>query len=267
MTMFAYYYIGIGLGVLIVSYFQIFFWVSVAARQIQRIRKTYFRKVMQMEIGWFDCSSVGELNTRISDDINKINGAIADQVAIFIERLSTFVFGFMVGFIGGWKLTLVVIAVSPLIGLAAGLMAMAVARLTGQELKAYAKAGAVADEVLSAIRTVAAFGGEEKEADRYDKNLAEAQSWGIKKGSIIGIFQGYLWFIIFLCFALAFWYGSKLVIDTKELSPGNLVQVFFGVLMAAINLGQASPCLEAFASGRAAAKTIFDTIDRKPEID
>lgn len=43
----------------------------------------------------------------------------------------------------------------------------AVARLTGRELKAYAKAGAVADEVLSAIRTVAAFGGEQKEAERY----------------------------------------------------------------------------------------------------
>ncbi|KAM3607026.1 uncharacterized protein V6R79_000817 [Siganus canaliculatus] len=267
MTMFAYYYIGIGLGVLVVSYFQIYFWVSVAARQVLRIRKAYFRKVMRMEIGWFDCNSVGELNTRISDDINKINNAIADQVSIFIERLSTFVFGFMVGFIGGWKLTLVVIAVSPLIGIAAGLMATAVARLTGRELQAYAKAGAIADEVLSAIRTVAAFGGEEKEAERYDKNLAVAQDWGVKKGTIIGAFQGYLWCIIFLCFALAFWYGSKLVIDTKELTPGGLIQVFFGVLMAAMNLGQASPCLEAFASGRAAAKTIFDTIDREPEID
>ncbi|CAL8390729.1 bile salt export pump isoform X2 [Gadus morhua] len=267
MTMFAYYYIGIGLGVLILSYFQIALWVSAAARQVQRIRKTYFRKVMRMEIGWFDCNSVGELNTRISDDINKINNAIADQVSIFIERISTFVFGFMVGFIGGWKLTVVVIAVSPLIGLAAGLMAMAVARLTGRELAAYAKAGAVADEVLSAIRTVAAFGGEDKEVERYDRNLEEAQSWGVKKGSIIGVFQGYLWCIIFLCYALAFWYGSKLVIETKELSPGTLIQVFFGVLMAAMNLGQASPCLEAFACGRAAASTIFATIDREPEID
>ncbi|XP_073329242.1 bile salt export pump-like [Pagrus major] len=267
MTMFAYYYIGIGLGVLFVSYFQIFFWVSAAARQIQRIRKTYFRKVMQMEIGWFDCNSVGELNTRISDDINKINNAIADQVSMFIERISTFVFGFMVGFIGGWKLTLVVISVSPLIGIAAGLMATAVARLTGRELKAYAKAGAVADEVLSSIRTVAAFGGENKEAERYDGNLAEAQTWGVKKGTIIGIFEGYLWCIIFFFFALTFWYGSKLVIDTKELSAGSLIQVFFAVLIAAMNLGQASPCLEAFASGRAAAKTIFDTIDREPGID
>ncbi|KAM9710017.1 bile salt export pump [Menidia menidia] len=267
MTMFAYYYIGIGIGVLVVSYFQIVCWVAAAAKQTHRIRKTYFRKVMRMEIGWFDCNSVGELNTRISDDINKINNAIADQVSIFIERISTFIFGFMVGFIGGWKLTLVVIAVSPLIGLAAGLMAMAVARLTGRELKAYAKAGAVADEVLSAIRTVAAFGGAEKEAERYDRNLVDAQNWGVKKGSIIGVFQGYLWCIIFLCYALAFWYGSKLVIDTKELSPGSLIQVFFGVLMAAMNLGQASPCLEAFASGRAAAKAIFETIDREPEID
>lgn len=138
------------------SSLQIYFWVSVAAKQIQRIRQTYFRKVMQMEIGWFDCNSVGELNTRISEwvegflsaheavisarwenvlhtmthpfspcsDINRINNAISDQVPIFIERLSTFVFGFMVGFIGGWKLTLVVIAVSPLLGLAAGLMAL-----------------------------------------------------------------------------------------------------------------------------------------------
>lgn len=38
--------------------------------------------------------------------------------------------------------------------------------LTSKELKSYAKAGKVAEEVLGAIRTVAAFGGEEKEADR-----------------------------------------------------------------------------------------------------
>ncbi|XP_037343978.2 bile salt export pump [Pungitius pungitius] len=267
MTMFAYYYVGIGIGVLFVSYFQIVFWMSAGARQTYQMRKTYFKKIMQMEIGWFDCNSVGELNTRMSDDISKINNAIAEQVSFFIERMSTFVFGFLVGFIGGWKLTLVVIAVSPLIGIAAGLMAMAVARLTGRELASYAKAGAVADEVLLSMRTVAAFGGEEKEAERYDRNLEEAQIWGVKKGTIIGVFQGYLWCIIFFCFALAFWYGSKLVIDTKELSPGTLIQVFFGILMAAINLGEASPCLEIFAFGRAAAKNIFDTIDREPEID
>ncbi|XP_076158770.1 bile salt export pump isoform X1 [Alosa pseudoharengus] len=267
MTNFAYYYVGIGAAVFILGYFQISLWVTAAARQIQIIRMMYFRKVMRMEIGWFDCTSVGELNTRMSDDINKINDAIADQVSIFIQRFTTFACGFLMGFVKGWKLTLVIIAVSPLIGVGAALMALFVAKLTGQELQAYAKAGAVADEVLSAIRTVAAFGGERKEVERYDKNLISAQRWGIRKGLIMGFFTGYMWFIIFLCYALAFWYGSSLVVDTQEYSPGTLLQVFFGVLIAALNLGQASPCLEAFASGRGAATIIFETIEREPEID
>uniref|UniRef100_A0A8V1A1F7 Bile salt export pump n=1 Tax=Gallus gallus TaxID=9031 RepID=A0A8V1A1F7_CHICK len=267
MTNFAAYYGGIGCAVLLLGYFQICFWVMAAARQIQKIRKAYFRNVMRMDIGWFDCTSVGELNTRISDDVNKINEAIADQVAIFIQRLTTFVCGFLLGFISGWKLTLVIIAVSPLIGVGAAVYGLAVAKLTGRELKAYAKAGAVADEVLSSIRTVAAFGGEKKEVERYDKNLVYAQHWGIRKGIIMGLFSGYMWFVIFLCYALAFWYGSKLVLEEDEYSPGTLLQVFFGVLVGALNLGQASPCLEAFATGRGAAANIFETIDRKPTID
>uniref|UniRef100_A0A674F4M2 Bile salt export pump n=1 Tax=Salmo trutta TaxID=8032 RepID=A0A674F4M2_SALTR len=267
MTNFAYYYVAIGCAVFLLGYLQISLWVTSAARQIQIIRKTYFRKVMRMEIGWFDCNSTGELNTRMSDDINKINDAIADQVSIFIQRFTTFVCGFAMGFVKGWKLTLVIIAASPLIGVGAALMALFVAKLTGQELQAYAKAGAVADEVLTSIRTVAAFGGELKEVERYDKNLISAQRWGIRKGLIMGFFTGYMWFIIFLCYALAFWYGSSLVVDTQEYSPGTLLQVFFGVLIAALNLGQASPCLEAFAAGRGAATIIFETIDREPDID
>ncbi|XP_074949474.1 bile salt export pump isoform X4 [Phalacrocorax aristotelis] len=267
MTKFASYYAGIGCAVLVLGYLQICFWVLAAARQIQKIRKAYFRKVMRMDIGWFDCTSVGELNTRISDDVNKINEAIADQVPIFIQRLTTFVCGFLLGFVSGWKLTLVIIAVSPLLGVGAAVYGLAVAKLTGRELQAYAKAGAVADEVLSSIRTVAAFGGEKKEIERYDKNLVFAQRWGIRKGIIMGLFTGYMWFIIFLCYALAFWYGSKLVLEEEEYSPGTLLQVFFGVLVGALNLGQASPCLEAFATGRGAAGNIFETIDKKPTID
>ena len=41
-----------------------------------------------------------------------------------------------------------------------------VTEVTTNELKAYAKAGAVAEEVISSIRTVVAFGGEKKECER-----------------------------------------------------------------------------------------------------
>ena len=47
------------------------------------------------------------------------------------------------------------------------LMFKVIAVITSQEQTAYAKAGAIAEEVLSSIRTVVAFGGEEKEIARY----------------------------------------------------------------------------------------------------
>ncbi|XP_014716024.2 bile salt export pump isoform X1 [Equus asinus] len=267
MIRFASYYAVVAVTVLITGYMQICFWVIAAARQVQKIRKFYFRRIMRMEIGWFDCNSVGELSTRFSDDVNKINDAIADQMAIFIQRMTTSVCGFLLGFYQGWKLTLVIISVSPLIGIGAAIIGLSVSKFTDHELKAYAKAGSVADEVISSMRTVAAFGGEKKEVERYEKNLVFAQRWGIRKGIVMGFFTGFMWCLIFLCYALAFWYGSKLVLDEGEYTAGTLVQIFLGVIVGALNLGNASSCLEAFAAGRAAATSIFETIDRKPIID
>ncbi|GAB5575717.1 bile salt export pump isoform X1 [Prionailurus iriomotensis] len=267
MIKFASYYAGIALSVLITGYIQICFWVIAAAHQTQNMRKISFRKIMRMEMGWFDCNSVGELNTRLSDDINKVNDAIADQVAIFIQRMTTSISGFLLGFYQGWKLTLVIISVSPLIGIGAGIIGLSLSKFTEYELKAYAKAGSVADEVISSMRTVAAFGGEKKEVERYEKNLVFAQRWGIRKGIVMGFFTGFMWCLIFFCYALAFWYGSKLVLDDEEYTAGTLVQIFLSIIVGALNLGNASSCLEAFATGRAAATSIFQTIDRKPIID
>ncbi|GAB1286397.1 Bile salt export pump [Apodemus speciosus] len=260
-------YAGVGVAVIILGYFQIRLWIITGARQIRRMRKIYFRRLMRMEIGWFDCTSVGELNSRFSDDINKINEAIADQLALFLQRLSTSISGFLLGFYRGWKLTLVILAVSPLIGIGAAVIGLSVAKFTEFELRAYAKAGSVADEVLSSIRTVAAFGGENKEVERYEKNLVFAQRWGTWKGMVMGFFTGYMWCLIFFCYALAFWYGSTLVLDEEEYTPGTLIQIFLCVIIAAMNIGHASSCLETFSTGCSAATSIFQTIDRQPLID
>ncbi|KAJ7415590.1 Bile salt export pump [Willisornis vidua] len=277
MTRFAGYYAGIGCAILVLGYLQVAGGIcrlEMAVLSCACIIGVTFAEEFSVVEGDFIClyslvSICGGfiMTNKLHIDVNKINEAIADQVAIFIQRITTFVCGFLLGFVSGWKLTLVIIAVSPLLGVGAAVYGLAVAKLTGRELKAYAKAGAVADEVLSSIRTVAAFGGEKKEVERYDKNLVFAQHWGIRKGIIMGLFTGYMWLIIFLSYALAFWYGSKLVLEEEEYSPGTLLQVFFGVLVGALNLGQASPCLEAFATGRGAAANIFETIDKKPTID
>lgn len=90
-------------------------------------------------------------------------------------------------------------------------------------MSAYAKAGAVAEEVFGAIRTVVGFGGQEKEGERYATNLIDARKINIKKGFFAGLGFGLLWFFIYATYALAFWYGVGLVIDHRSLPPEEIV--------------------------------------------
>ncbi|KAM5203435.1 ATP-dependent translocase ABCB1 [Hipposideros larvatus] len=266
MTTYAYYYTGIGAGVLVAAYIQVSFWCLAAGRQILKIRKQFFHAIMQQEIGWFDVHDVGELNTRLTDDVSKINEGIGDKIGIFFQSMATFFTGFIVGFTRGWKLTLVILAISPVLGLSAAMWAKVLSSFTDKELLAYAKAGAVAEEVLAAIRTVIAFGGQKKELERYNKNLEEAKRIGIKKAITANISMGAAFLLIYASYALAFWYGTSLVLS-GEYSIGEVLTVFFSVLVGAFSVGQASPSIETFANARGAAYEIFKIIDNKPRID
>uniref|UniRef100_A0A669QZ44 ATP binding cassette subfamily B member 4 n=1 Tax=Phasianus colchicus TaxID=9054 RepID=A0A669QZ44_PHACC len=255
-----------GAGVLFAAYIQVSFWTLAAGRQIKRIRQEFFHAVMRQEIGWFDVNDVCELNTRIVDDISKINEGIGEKIAMFFQAVATFFTGFIVGFTKGWKLTLVILALSPVLGFSSALWAKMISTFTNKELTAYAKAGAVAEEVLAAVRTVVAFGGQRKETERYQKNLEDAKRIGIQKAISANISMGISFFLIYGSYALAFWYGTILVLS-DDYTIGKVFTVFFSILVGAFSVGQAAPSMEAFANARGAAYAIFSIIDNEPQID
>ncbi|XP_053569971.1 ATP-dependent translocase ABCB1 [Bombina bombina] len=267
MTTYAYYYTGMGFGVLIAGYLQISFWTLAAGRQIRKIRRNFFHAVLRQEIGWFDVNDPGELNTRLTDDVSKINEGIGDKIALLFQSLATFLTGFVIGFIKGWKLTLVILAISPIMALSAAIWSKILSAFTNKELTAYAKAGAVAEEVLSAIRTVMAFGGHKKETARYEKNLIDAKNIGIKKAVTANISIGFAFLMIYASYALAFWYGTTLIINNDGYTIGSVLTVFFAVIIGAFSVGQTAPNIEAFSNARGAAFAVFTIIDNQPKID
>ncbi|NXI44826.1 MDR1 protein, partial [Galbula dea] len=266
MTSYAYYYSAIAAGVLLSAYCQTAFWTLAAGRQIKKIRAKFFHAIMRQEIGWFDVNDVGELNTRLLDDVSKINTGIGDKIGLLVQSLTTFIAGFVVGLIKGWKLTLVILAVSPVLGFSAAIWAKVLSAFTDKEQAAYAKAGAVAEEVLAAVRTVIAFGGQEKEIRRYHKNLEDAKQIGIKKSITANISMGAAFLLVYASYALAFWYGTTLVLN-DDYTIGKVLTVFFSVLVGAFSIGQTAPSIEAFASARGAAYAVFNIIDSEPQID
>ena len=116
--------------------------------------------------------------------------------------MTTFIGGVIVAFVKGWKLTLVILSVSPLLFVTSVMFAQIAEALSTNELKSYARAGAVAEEVFSSIRTVFAFNGVKKDHKRYEDKLDEAKKFGIKKSIVNGALMGMLWFVINGSYAL-----------------------------------------------------------------
>uniref|UniRef100_A0AAX7V0J4 ATP-binding cassette sub-family B member 5 n=1 Tax=Astatotilapia calliptera TaxID=8154 RepID=A0AAX7V0J4_ASTCA len=266
MTGHAIYFSIMGAGVLVAAYLQVALWALAAGRQVKRIRILFFHQIMRQDIGWFDVNETGELNTRLTDDVYKIQEGIGDKVGMLIQGFTSFVVSFIIGLSKGWKLTLVILAVSPVLGISAALFSMVLTSFTSKEQTAYAKAGAVAEEVISSIRTVFAFSGQEKEIKRYHKNLEDAKRMGIKKAISANLSMGVTFLFIYLSYALAFWYGSTLVLS-EEYTIGTVLTVFFSVLIGAFSLGQTSPNIQTFASARGAAYKVYNIIDHVPSID
>ncbi|XP_056340958.1 ATP-binding cassette sub-family B member 5 isoform X2 [Oenanthe melanoleuca] len=267
MTKFAYYYVAIGFAVLILSIIQVWTFLVTATRQTARIRQKFFFAVLHQEMAWFDTTQIGTLNTRLTDDINTIREGIGDKISIFLQFFSTFVSGLIIGFIYGWKLALVVLSVCPLLAASAAFWSTLMASLTAKELSAYAKAGAVAEEILTAIRTVVAFNGQQKALEKYDANLEMAKRVGIQKSITTNTCLGLSQFFIFGSYALAFWYGTKLTAEDPHYDITRVLIVFFSVLIGAFSLGQAAPNLESVANARGAAYEVYKIINKKRLID
>jgi len=167
---------------------------------------------MRQNIGYFDTNDTGELNTRMFDDVKKIQDGIAEKVGIAIQSLAQFVAGIVIGLVYGWKLGLVCVALLPVIGISGFLFFYMTTSASKTELDDYAEAGGIAEEVLGAIRTVTAFNGQNFEAKRYYTPLLRAQYSGIKKSALSGFAIGFFFLAMFCVYALAFWYGAELVI-------------------------------------------------------
>jgi len=237
-----------------------------AIRQVKKLREAYLKAMLKQDIAWFDQVGAGALTQRISSDTVIIEEAIGSKFGDMLRFVSTFFSGFIMGFVNGWKMTLVLIAVTPLLAIAGAFLMWVMSSLSKKGQDAYADAGAIATEVISAIKTVASFGGERKEAERYSVNLDKAAQLGIKRGFLAGLGLGLTFLLMFATYALALWYGTQLVINDGY-RGGDVLTVFFAVIFGAFALGQASPSFQKLGEAQGAAFKLFETINRPTVVD
>lgn len=105
----------IGAIVFVLSYGQMCFFTLSAENQTKRIRERYLHAVLRQDIAWHDTSKKSEsLNSRLSADTQLIFDGLGDKVGLVISSLACFLAGFVIAFVHGWKMTLVLLCSVPL---------------------------------------------------------------------------------------------------------------------------------------------------------
>ncbi|KAM5568507.1 hypothetical protein ABKV19_016192 [Rosa sericea] len=260
-------FVYLALGAAAASFLQMSCWMITGERQAARIRSLYLKTILRQDVGFFDQEiNSGEIVGRMSGDTVLIQEAMGEKVGSFIQLVATFIGGFGIAFFKGSLLTLVMLSSIPPLVLSTAVLNHFIVKLASHGQAANSGGANVVEETISSIRTVASFTGEKQAISNYNSSLSRAYKSGVQEGWASGLGLGVVMLMVFSTFALAIWFGGIMILE-KGYKGGDVINVIMAVLLGSVSLGKASPCISAFAPGQAAAYKMFETINRKPEID
>ncbi|KAL0919048.1 hypothetical protein M5K25_011116 [Dendrobium thyrsiflorum] len=261
-----YVYLAISSG--LASFIQVACWMATGERQAARMRNLYLKTILRQEIAFFDKEiKTGEVVERLSGDTVLIQDALGEKVGKCIQLMSTFFGSFIVAFGQGWLLSLMMICIIPLLVMAGAIMSTVLSRMASTGQTAYSDAAVVVEQTIGSIRTVASFTGEKLSMEKYKNALRKAYTSCVHEGLVAGLGSGSIMLLVFCGYSWGVWNGGKLILDkNKGYTGATVLNIIFAILTGSLSLGEASPCMAAFAAGQTAAYKMFEIINRKPEI-
>uniref|UniRef100_A0A7I4YQ55 Multidrug resistance protein 1 n=2 Tax=Haemonchus contortus TaxID=6289 RepID=A0A7I4YQ55_HAECO len=259
-------YVYLGCGIFAAATIQATCFLTVGENLVNQLRRQFFKSILRQDIPWFDKNGSGTLATKLFDNLERVKEGTGDKVGLMIQYVAQFFGGFIVAFTYDWKLTLIMMSLAPFMIMCGAFIARLMATAATREAKKYAVAGGIAEEVLTSMRTVMAFNGQPYECERYKQALEDGKSTGIKKSLYVGIGFAITFLILFSSYCLAFWVGTDFVYNNR-MQGGTVMTVFFAVMMGSMALGQAGPQFAVLGTAMGAAGSLYQIIDREPEID
>jgi ATP-binding cassette, subfamily B (MDR/TAP), member 1 len=198
--------------------------------------------------------------------VNLIQDGISEKAALILLGVAAFVASLVISFVKSWKLSFIVLStvVAFVLALAAGGKMMI--GFKTKALESQGKAAGITEEAVASIRVTTAFGAQDFLLNRYMAVLNQAQKWGLQVRFSGGLMVGVVTCVIYMEHALAFWQGSRFLVN-NEISVGAVITIQLALMMGGAYLAQLLPQLQALPVAVAAAKKVFKTIDRRSLID
>lgn len=263
---FALYYVYIAIGQFASVYISTVGFMITGEKITQRLREKYLAAILRQNIAFFDVLGAGEITTRITADTDLIQDALTGKLSLTLWSCANFGTAFVISFVMSWRLALILIsAIVAEVG-SMSICSAFMVKYTKMTLLASADGSNAAEEAISSIRYVTAFGIQDKLADIYQRHLTKAEGHGLKSRIALAIMMAIMNCVIFWTYGLTFWQGSQYLVK-GDVDLGALITILLATLTGAFTFGNIAPNFQAFATGIAATGKILETVSRKSPLD
>ena len=234
---------------------------------IYDLRVALFAHLQRMSLRFFTNTKVGELMSRLNNDVigaqNAISNTIVGIITNLIEAAALLIV--MIGL--EWRLTLVSVLIMPLFFLVARRMGTRLRDIARQGMDANAAMNAMLNETLNigGALLVKLFGRKETEVKRFQERASSVRDIGIQRAVVGTAFFVIIGLVSSVGSALVYGIGGYLVI-LEAFTIGTIVAFgsYLGSLYGALQ-GLANAPVE-FATSMVSFERVFEVIDLPQDI-
>lgn len=255
-------------GILIVqsslSFTRVYLFAKVSENSMADIRKKLFDKLLHIHLEFYDKRRIGELISRITNDVAFLKETFSTTLAEFFRQITVFIIGVGIIFWESAQLTLLMLSVFPVLVIAAMVFGRFIKRLSKKTQDSLADANVIVEESLQAVNVVKSFTNENYENKRYAFNLQEVVRLALKTAVFRGVFFSFIIFGLFGAIVLVLWYGAGMVSE-GTLSIGDLTSFIIYTMFIGASVGSLGELYSQIQKAIGASERVLEILDEEQE--
>ena len=241
-----------------------FYLAKVSLGLVHDLRVQLFNNLLTLPNRYFDNHNSGHLISRITYNVTMVTGAATDAVKVIVREGMTVVFLFGTLLWMNWKLTLVMVAILPIIALMVSSTSKKFRKQSKKIQVAMGDVTHVASETIQNYRVVRSFGGEPYERARFLESSVSNTDKQLRMIKTNAVYTPSLQLVIYSAMAVLLFLVLLLRGDS---SPGDLVAYIIMAGLLPKPIRQLSEVSSTIQKGVAGAESIFEQFDEEPEND
>ena len=205
-------------------------------RVVADIRRAVYDHIMGLSLSFFEKTRTGEVLSRLTTDTTLVQTVVGSSVSIALRTLATTLGALIMMAVVNLKLTLMVLAIGPLILGPLILFGRRIQRLSRRAQDELAGASARASESLSAIETVQAFTQESAERASFGGAIESTFQAALARIRVRAVMTALLFSLVLTTVTLVLWFGAVQV-KAGALTGGEMLQFMLYAFMAVSGVG------------------------------